>query len=265
MLFAMEARARELGYDLILCHTQNKTEVEESCLRQLLARRVDGIFVTPVYRMGNDAAIYSELEARGVPVVLLGSPAAFCAQFVSVQAEELLGSQAATSHLLELGHRRIAYLTGPLPAMWAQERYEGFRRALREANLEVDDALVFHAGSTIEDGQKAALQFANEQCTATAVQACNDLVAIGFASTLLQQGFQIPQHLSIVGFGNVLTAEHFRVPLTTIRQPKARLGTAAIDVMLQLLRGERPESVRLPATLAVRASTAAPRPAPAKS
>jgi LacI family transcriptional regulator len=261
MVFALEERAQELGYDLLLCHTQNKPEREEFCIRRLLSRRVDGMFISPVYRMENDARIYRELQASNTPTVLLGSPAAFCSQFVSVQTDELSASFAATQHLLELGHKRIAYFTGPLPAIWAQERYEGFRRAHRDAGRDVDDALVFHAGSTIEDGNKAALQFANEGCNATAIQACNDLVAIGCANTLMQQGMRIPQDLSLVGFGNILVAEHFRIPLTTIRQPKFRLGTAAMDAMAQLLRGERPDNRRLPAELIIRDSSAPPRPA----
>lgn len=260
MLYAIEERAHELGYDILIAHTYNLVEREAISIRRLLSRRVDGLFISPVYRMETEARAYRELQTSQTPVVLLGSPAAFCSQFVSVQTEELAASFAATQHLLELGHRRIAYFTGPLPATWAQERYEGFRRAHREAGLEVDDRLVFHAGSTIEDGQKAALQFANEKCDATAIQAVNDLVAIGCAETLQQQGVRIPQDLSLVGFGNVLLAEHFRIPLTTIRQPKYRLGNAAVDTMLRLLRGEAVENRRLPGELVIRESTAPPRP-----
>ncbi len=260
MLYAIEERAHELGYDILIAHTYNLVEREAISIRRLLSRRVDGLFISPVYRMETEARAYRELQTSQTPVVLLGSPAAFCSQFVSVQTEELAASFAATRHLLELGHRRIAYFTGPLPATWAQERYEGFRRAHREAGLEVDDRLVFHAGSTIEDGQKAALQFANEKCDATAIQAVNDLVAIGCAETLQQQGVRIPQDLSLVGFGNVLLAEHFRIPLTTIRQPKYRLGNAAVDTMLRLLRGEAVENRRLPGELVIRESTAPPRP-----
>jgi DNA-binding LacI/PurR family transcriptional regulator len=261
MVYAIEERAHDLGYDILIAHTFNMIEREAVSLHRLLSRRVDGLFISPVYRMETDARIYREVQASKTPVVLLGSPAAFCSQFVSVQTEELAASFAATQHLLQLGHKRIAYFTGPLPATWAQERYEGYRRAHRDAGLDVDDRLVFHAGSTIEDGQKAALQFANEKCDATAIQAVNDLVAIGCAETLFPQGVRIPEDLSLVGFGNVLTAEHFRVPLTTIRQPKFRLGNAAVDSMLQLLRGESVENKRLPGELVVRASTAPPRPA----
>ena len=121
--------------------------------------------------------------------------------------------------------------------------------------MDVDDRLVFQAGRTIEDGAKAALQLINESTDATAVQAVNDLVAIGCADTLLKQGIRIPQDISVAGFGNTLLSQYFRVPLTTLRQPKLRLGMAAMDSLVELLRGGRPESKRLPADLVVRAST----------
>jgi len=149
--------------------------------------------------------------------------------------------------------------TGPPAAPWAHERFEGYRRALREAGLDVDDKLVFQSGSTIEDGTNAALQMLNEVCQATAVQAVSDLVAIGCANALLSQGLRIPDDISLVGFGNILTAEHFQVPLTTVRQPKFRLGIAAVDMMMGLIRGEKVQTKRLPAELIERKSTGAPR------
>ena len=258
MVMAIEERAHELGYDILFAHSLNKPEREELCLRRFLSRRVDGLLISPVYRFEAEARIYQEVLASKTPVVLLGPPAAFCKSFVSVEIEELIASYDATQHLLALGHKRIAYLTGPPTAPWAHDRFEGYRRALREAGLDVDDKLVFQSGSTIEDGTKAALQLLNEGCDATAVQAVSDLVAIGCANALLSQGLKIPEDISLVGFGNVLAAEYFRVPLTTIRQPKFRLGVAAMEMMRQLLRGERVESKRQPAELIVRASTAPP-------
>ena len=258
VVLAIEEHAHELGYDLLLAHSLNKVEREDACIRRMLSRRVDGLFVSPVYRMESEARIYQELLNRKVPTVLLGAPAQFCSQFASVQVDDIAASQAATRHLLELGHTHIAFLTGPLAAPWAQARYEGYQRALRDAGRQVDDKMVFQAGSTIEDGTKAALQMMNENCRATAVQAVNDLVAIGCANTLMNQGVRIPQDRSIMGFGNILTAEYFRVPLTTVRQPKFRLGVAAMDAMRQLLKGERVESKRQSAELILRASTAPP-------
>ena len=258
VVMAIEERAHELGYELILSHTLNMAEREDTAIRRLISRRVDGLFVSPVYRLGPEAPIYQELQRCGIPTVILGHSAPFCSQFVNVETDDLQASHAATQHLLELGHKRIAFFAGPQVSPWAQERLEGYRRALREADIEVDDKLVFNAGGTIEEGEKAALQMLSEQPDATAVQAVNDLVAIGAATIFLNQGIRIPADLSLVGFGNVLTSEHFRVPLTTVRQPKFRLGVAAMNAMLKLLRGERPEPKRLPAEMIVRASTAAP-------
>ncbi len=102
----------------------------------------------------------------------------------------------------------------------------------------------------------------NESCNATAVQAVNDMVAVGCAETLLAQGLRIPEDISVAGFGNIMVAEHFRVPMTTIRQPKFRLGVAAVDAMMQLLKGQRPEIKRLTAEFIERKSTAPPKAVP---
>jgi LacI family transcriptional regulator len=258
VVVAIEERANALGYEILLAHTHNQPEREEACLRRFLSRRVDGLFISPVYRLSSQAPIYQELRARAIPTVLLGHSAPFCDQFVNVEADDLNASFAATEHLLKLGHKRIAFLAGPLHTPWNQERFEGYRRALRQAGLDVDDKLVFQAGRNIEDGAKAALQMVQEGSDATAVQAVNDLVAIGCAETLLSQGLKIPQDVSIIGFGNVLLSAHFRVPLTTLRQPKFALGSAAVDTMQLLLNGQRAESKRLPVELVLRDSTAAP-------
>jgi LacI family transcriptional regulator len=95
----------------------------------------------------------------------------------------------------------------------------------------------------------------NENCHATAVQAVNDLVAIGCAQALLNQGLKIPGDVAIVGFGNILLSEYFCVPLTTVRQPKIQLGIAAMELMHQVLQGRRAESKRIATELIVRASS----------
>lgn len=259
MVYAIEERAFELGYDLIISHTLNKPEREDLVLRRMIARRVDGLFVSPVYRFEAQARVYQEITTRKIPTVLLGHPAPFCKHFPGVEIEEQLASYHVTKHLIGLGHRKIAYFTGPPAAPWAHERFEGYRRALREANIEPDDNLVFASGNTIEDGVNTALQMLNEGCHPTALQAVSDLVAIGAAETLIQQGIKIPDDISVAGFGNILVAEHFRVPLTTVRQPKFRLGVAAVDSMMALLRGETVTTKRLPAEIIERKSTAAPK------
>lgn len=258
ILLAIEERAHELGYEIILAHTLNREEREETCIQRLLSRRVDGLFISPVYRLRPDAPIYQTLQARGTPVVILGHTAPFCRQFANVETDDIQASYAATQYLIELGHKQIAFFAGPQSAPWAHERFEGYRRALREAEMEIDERLIFKAGSSIDDGAAAALQFMNESTSATAIQTVNDMVAVGCANAFLNQGIKIPEHLSIMGFGNVLTSEYFRVPLTTVRQPKFRLGNSAMDAMLKLLQGKRAENQRLRAEIIIRHSTAAP-------
>jgi LacI family transcriptional regulator len=258
VVMALEEQAHEAGYDLLIAHSLNLPEREEKVIRRLLSRRVDGLFISPVYRLEPAAPIYDELLRRATPTILLGHRAPFCEKFPNVETDDLASSAAATRHLIELGHRRIAFFMGPPAAPSSRERLEGYRRALREAQIEPDDSLIFTAGSTIEEGEKAALQMLNENPKATAIQAVNDLAAIGAATVCLNQGIKIPDELSVVGFGNFLVSEHFRVPLTTVRQPKLRLGIAAMESMQRLLRGERPEPKRLGAEIIVRKSTAAP-------
>ena len=255
ILLAIEERAHELGYEILLAQSLDREDREEACLRRLLARRVDGLLVSPVYRLRPDAPVYQVLQARGVPVVILGHCAPFCRQFVSVESDDILGGYTMTRHLLQLGHKEIAFFAGPQSAPWSQERFEGYKRALREAEVPLRDELIFQGGMSIEDGAKAALQFVNEGVRATAIQAANDLIAIGCADTFLNQGLKIPGQLSVAGYGNILTSEYFRVPLTTIRQPKYRLGIAALDSLLKLMHGHRPETKRLGGELLVRQST----------
>jgi LacI family transcriptional regulator len=255
-ILAIEEQAHNLGYALLLAHTLNDPEREQTIIRRMLARRVDGMIIAPVYRLAPSAPIYEELYQSKTPVVILGQKTAFCSHFPSVETEDLLGSFAATQHLLQLGHRRVAFFAGSTLSPWSQERLEGYKRAFREASLELDETLIFNAGSTIEDGEKAALQMLNEGVKATAIQAATDLVAVGAASILLKQGFKIPEQISIVGFGNVLLGEHFKIPLTTVRQPKFRLGVAAMESFRKLVRHEPVDSKRLTAELLVRQSTA---------
>jgi LacI family transcriptional regulator len=255
IVLALEERAFEAGYELIIAQHLMSTEREETLIRRLLARRVDGLFISPVYRLSPKAAAYDEIRARGTPTVILGHPASFCAGLPSVETEDLRASAAMTNHLLALGHKRIAVFTGPAASPAAQERLEGYKKALRDANVELDDKLVFTAGNAIEDGERAALQMLNEGVHPTAIQSFNDLCAIGAANVLLSQGLKIPDDISIVGFGNILMSEHYRVALTTVRQPKFRLGMAAMDMMRRLLNKEPVEARRLEAEPIIRASS----------
>jgi DNA-binding LacI/PurR family transcriptional regulator len=262
MILAIEECACNHGYDIILSHSLNQPEREESIIRRLISRRVDGMLIAPVYRIDKSVPIYEELKNRDVAVVILGHNAPFCAAFVNVQADDMEASAAATRHLIGLGHRKIAYFTGPTAAPWAHERLEGYRRAMREAQIEPDDRLIFSSGATIEEGEKAAEQLLAERPELTAIQAVNDLVAMGVGNVLRKHAIDVPRTISIIGFGNFLASEYYRVPLSTIRQPKHRLGLAAMASLNALMNGDRPENKQIASELIVRESTAPPPPSP---
>lgn len=256
MVFALEEGCHANGYHLVLTQSLSDVEREEIVIRRLISRRVDGLFIAPVYRFAPTATVYEELKKSGLKVVILGPASQFCAAFPNVESEDRNGSYAVTQHLISLGHRRIAFLMGPSASPVSQERLEGYKRALRDAGIPEDEKLIFKAGSTIEEGSNATLQMLNEWDNATAVQCFNDLVAIGAAEVLLKQGFKIPEQISVAGFGNTLISEYYKIPLTTVRQPKLSLGRAAIDSMLALLKDKTPEPQRLTAELLIRQSCA---------
>lgn len=255
VVLAIEQGAYEMGYEVLLAHTLDIVEREEACIRRFLSRRVDGLFIAPASRISNEGRVYTDIVSRAIPTVILGRPAAYCSQFPAVESDDVVASHTVTDHLLKLGHKRIAFLAGPSAAPWAQERFEGYRRSLRAAGIDLDEKLVFQSGQTIEDGARAAAQLLKEHTRATAIQAVTDPVAIGCAQVLLDRGLKIPEDISLAGFGNISLSDWLKVPLTTVNQPKHRLGVAAVSVMRQLLLNKSTETRPLPAELLVRTST----------
>jgi DNA-binding LacI/PurR family transcriptional regulator len=255
---AIQDRAHELGYDVLIAQTQDAPGREELSIRRLLARRVDGLFVAPVYRLGPTATIYDELAKADSSVVILGHHAPFCSGFPAVETDDAQASRLLAQHLITLGHRQIAYFAGPPAVPAAQEHLEGYRRALREADISFDDRLIFTAGSNKEDGSRAAEQMLSEGTMATAVQTTSDLVAAGAAAVFRASGYCIPEDLSMVGFGDHPVAELMSVALSTARTPKYALGVAAVEQMLRLLQEDSPGTKRLVSEILYRASTAAP-------
>lgn len=255
VIMAVEEKAFETGYDLLLAQTYNSIEREEKILTRLMARNVDGILISPVYRLEPVSKVYDELFEKNIPTVLLGHPADFCQKFPAVVSNDLELSYNATKYLLSLGHRRIAFFASHGFHPWSTYRLNGYTRALNEAGIEIDERLILAVGSKIEDGYAAAEQIISEGVEFTAIQAVNDLVAIGAMNCLFKKGIKVPEKVSIVGFGNILISENCRVPLTTINQPKYRLGSAAFDMLILKMLGKTVESKSLDGELIIREST----------
>ncbi len=256
---AVQNGAYERGYELLVAQTQEDTGREEASIRRLLSRGIDGLVIFPVARYAPSVRIYDELRASRIPAVLLGPRSSFCAAFPNVEMDDAAASCRVTQHLIALGHRRIAFFGGPPAASWAQQRLEGYRRALREAGIPWDDRLVFASAGTIAAGEQTALQMLGESTSTTAVQTVSDLAAVGASNAFFKAGIRIPEDLSLAGFGNDPVAEYGRVALTTVQQPNESLGAAAVESLARLLAGGTPRATSVPAQLVVRNSTGAPR------
>ncbi len=256
VVMGIEDKAYEQGYDLLLAHNYNKIEREEKVIQRFINRRVECLFISPVYRLEPVSEVYDELLLSKIPTIILGHCAPFCSQFVSISTDDLYCSYLATKHLLELGHRKIAFFSGPSVAPWSRERLKGYIQAIKEFDIEPDEKLIFTSGSRIEDGYNTASQLISENIEFTAIQSVNDLIAIGAINCLLKNNYKIPQQVSVIGFGDILLSEHFKIPLTTINQPKYRIGIAAIETMNAMLQGKNVSSQRIKGELVIRESTA---------
>jgi LacI family transcriptional regulator len=259
MVWGIERQAHASGLQVMLGHSLDQAEDELREVQKMIARQVEALLLVPAVRWQHRLATLEMLRASQVPAILLDAYPAGADRFPLVSwvvCDDQRGGQLATEHLLELGHREILFLAGPNGSSSSAGRFSGYQRALLEAKAEYTDQRVFLAGKDIEAGRRAMAQALSEKTGFTAVVAHNDSVAIGAMETLLKQGFRLPADVSMVGFGDGLLAENFRVPLSTIRSPQAEMGGAALRLALELQKGATVAPRTLPVEFIKRASTA---------
>ena len=179
---------------------------------------------------------------------------------VSIAATNFHGAMQATQHLLDLGHRRIAFAGGLDESMPARERLHGYLAALAAAGVEHDEALVLKRAFNHEAGVEMATAFLALQERPTAIFAGSDTTALGVLEAARRRGLRVPEDLSVVGFDDTYAATASAPPLTTVRQPLHEMGRVALRTLLQQARGEPLDShhVQLSTQLVVRESTAPP-------
>jgi LacI family transcriptional regulator len=198
---------------------------------------------------------------RGIPVVVIDPLNPPPDTVVSIGCTDWAGAKEATSHLLGLGHRRIAFLGGPETAECNQARLHGYLAALRSHGVPVQDEYVLAGEFRSGDGARQLRALLQLDQPPTAVFAASDTIALGVVAEALRQQVRIPGDLSVVGFDGIRQAEEAVPALTTVAQPLRDIGRAALRVILRQVKGEVPDSrrVELATTLVVRESTAAPQ------
>ncbi len=251
----VEEVANQHGFTVILACSQANPEREVAVVRSFEARRVEGILVA-ASRVG--ALYLPAMSARSVPIVLLNdfNPGRFAH---SVMIDNVAAARAATEHLIQIGHRRIAYLGDQFGMKSDADRMAGYRLALDAAGLEFRRDLVGQGDGKPEEGQRVMRQLLSQRDRPTAVFCYNDMTAIGALRAATTRRLRVPEDLSIVGFDDLFVASYVNPPLTTIRQPMRSMGQQAMKVLMRLLNGQKTDEViSVKGRLIVRSSTAPP-------
>jgi LacI family transcriptional regulator len=246
----------------VLCPTRHSRAREASLLERLAHGETDGaILVLPEE---SDEELQA-LGKHGYRFVIV-DPLRQAAEGIGVvSAAHSSGATQATRHLLELGHRRIAVISGPEGWMASEERLRGYQAALAGAGVLPDPRLVRHSTFRVSGGRESARQLLELPDRPTAICAFNDLMAVGAMQAARALGLRIPADLSITGFDDTGEAAIAAPALTTVRQPLAEMGRTAVSLLLRQLENHlfEPLRVELGTRLVVRESTAPPAGQPA--
>jgi LacI family transcriptional regulator len=262
----IEDRLAADGYVALIGNTDSDGDRERLVFDRMLARHVDGVVCATAHLR---SSLLAEAAAAQLPVVLVNRNAEGYG-FPAVSVDNERGIAMAVSHLVALGHRRIAHIAGPQDVSTGLSRYRGFVAAMAAHGLTADPDLVAHAAAySLEEGDRCcrALIEAGRRCTAIA--AANDMLAVGCYAALEAAGLSCPQDISVVGFNDMPFIDRLRPPLTSVSFPHYQVGTEAGQLILEqiaaraehdpALSGDQAKVLYLAPELKVRGSTAPPR------
>ncbi len=262
ILRGAESAARPQGYLVIACNTERDLEVELSYLRLLRDYRADGVLfgggalIDPVY-LPELHTLVGEMQEQGTQFVSLGQPSQ---PLPEVNIDNAAAFGEMVTHLVELGHRKIAFISGTPGVTTSEQRLEGYRHALCAHDLPFDPQLVLPGNFAYESGQRAADILCRLEPRPTAVMAVNDATAIGCLTALRERGISVPGEVSVAGCNDITAARYVEPPLTTVAVPMHEFGVIGVKQLLRLLDGEQIEPLcQVPHRLVVRRSTGPPK------
>jgi LacI family transcriptional regulator len=261
VLVGVQETAGAAGFDLLLFATEQPGNGygKHSYVKRCRHHNVDGVVLMGVDHNDDEVRrlTASSIPTVGVDVELDGQATGY------VSSDNVDGAAQAVDHLARLGHRRIATIHGPVDTLAGLDRLRGYRQALDAAGLAYRDEYVCPGDFYVESGERAAAALLALPEPPTAIVAASDLMAVGALRAAADAGLRVPTDLSVVGFDDIMLAAHLQPGLTTLRQDKTGLGTAAARALLERISGtpeDPPAAVTLPTELVVRGTTAPPRP-----
>jgi DNA-binding LacI/PurR family transcriptional regulator len=246
-----EVEARQHGYFMLSSSASDPESFRELVDELVGHRRVDGLIVINPY---SDERF--EYTPKDFPLVFIGA-SAHEKNICSVSLDDEKVAYEATRHLLDLGHTKIALVTGPMEEDCSQDRTEGYRRALSEAGIALDESMVIEGDWSATSGQDALLSFVKQGRVPTAVFAQNDRMAMGVLRAARDVNIKVPTQLAVIGVDDMPLSSYFDPPLTTMRQDMPRIGQEATRMLLDIIQKKSPtvHDLKLPAELVVRQST----------
>jgi LacI family repressor for deo operon, udp, cdd, tsx, nupC, and nupG len=256
ILRGIEETLFEAGYGMIISDLDGSPEKEAHFAAFTAAGRVDGAILLNGHLFGQSR------EGEGQPARIKIPLVAVCeaipgADIPQIEIDNRAAAYGMTQHLVSLGHRSIAYVSGPASNILERERFQGFKDGLETAGLPFDPALVLPGDYTIEAGVRAGQDLVARPTRPTAVFCTSDEMAIGLMRTLFSAGLRVPEDISVAGFDDIEFAAVAEPPLTTIHQPRRELGQAAASALIELLQGRSsPKRIRLETELVIRDSVA---------
>lgn len=258
IIHGIESAAHDAGYRILLGDTQGNREREHNYASLADQKQVDGIVLL-------GASIPFDIDRRrrkpaaDWPPMVIGCEYFHGFQLPTVRIDNQLAASDAVAHLIGLGHRRIAYINGPQDSPLCIDRLSGYKKALKQAGLRFDAALVAQGDYSLASGVNAMTRLLALPQPPSAVFAASDEMAIGAIRAAKAGKIAVPKQLSVVGFDDIAFAEFSDPPLTTIHQPRVEIGRRVMGMLLKLLReeplSERERELVLPHELVVREST----------
>ena len=253
----VEDVARAQGFTVMFCNTDESEAEEAQYLLMLVQRQVDGVLLVPASTSDKSLRL---LSSHYMPVVVLDRRIQ-SRQVDSVRSDSVAGAYALTEHLVALGHRRIAVLTGRRSVSTSADRVAGYRRAMVDAGLPVDDALVRHGEYNQGDGYRMAQEILALDARPTAIFAANNFIAFGAIRAFREAGLRIPEDVSVVAFDDLPAAWMTDPFLTVVDQPAYEIGRRGAELLLARLDGSISgpgREVILQSELIIRRSSAQP-------
>lgn len=220
---AFEDMAVEHGQDVLISNTDYDPARMERCVVRMLQRQVDGV---AIMTSEMEESLIQSFSARQIPTVFMDTQTT-APNAVVVNVDYAAGVRQSLQHLFSLGHKRIAFISGPLKLSSARIRYEAFLEELREHGIEKDDRLIEEGDHRTDGGHEAMKRILARGMKPTAVFASNDLTAIGAMGALHEAGYAVPQDISVVGFDDIQLSAYTSPTLTTLHVPRRELAATA--------------------------------------